>query len=693
MPPTPQQPGSRQTTVLIGGSNGTASLVSILGDRTNPRNAGHTIRVVTRNPARFIDSDTGAPLAWRCNEQKAITDFVPSTMLPTSWVTHVGAADSVLAYDDVEGDYGGLERAISGLATADDGGSADVLVLCCPVSAHLSLLRRIARALYRLEADGLLGGPGTSRRPLLIGTLYAAGGFDWMARIAFASEKPRDGSFSGKWSRPLALFGLKAFPYLCKSTEPGIVTMYGRYPQLVCALSPSTPALRAYAKTLLERILQCEETNKTLSFLGLSSAPHLGGDGSAEGVAKLSSAVATVDHAVVAATGAATAAAAVAAKSKDGGKVASTQLAVPPAPVSSSRLGRASSGAPVQLGADISVPLADHADPNSAMAFLTCTLNATNQILHPCILKAFFHDPSNPEQSDKDGTIPWDASKKKTAGPRFYGDGANNWETGRLITQIAGVEFYQVIDGIDTLLAPAGMAPVSAQHGGEPVGRFFMTEGGNHPRDIGRRSGLTDLAIRKHVAASLNPDGTNNEQEDAGTDEIYPERERTRLANFRPLLEFAMSYGLSNNVRLGSVLAPVIVVPNDDPNDKSIRRVRPNPSTRFFHDDLPHGLCLMLGLGTILGCEVERDMPETLACVRKLQRWMGKEYVTPEGSSAKGRAIIETARDLAETSAPQAFGVRTVDGLKRFLSMSIFGEELQQTMERRVMSSSLVSNL
>jgi hypothetical protein len=311
-----------------------------------------------------------------------------------------------------------------------------------------------------------------------------------------------------------------------------------------------------------------------------------------------------------------------------------------------------------------------------------------------------FHDPANPEASDRDGTIPWDASKKKTPVPRFYGDGANSWECGRLITAIAGVEFYQVIDAIDTLLAPAGMAPISAQHGGEPVGRFVMTEGGNHPRDIGRRSGLTELAIRKQTAAHMNNQGgsdssssSGNVEDAAEADEIYPERERSRLVNFKTLLEFAMSYGLANNVRLGSVLAPVIVVPNDDPNDEVTRRVRPNPNTRFFQDDLPHGLCLMLGLAAILGFDVERDMPETLACVRKLQRWMGKEYVVPVGSSVKGRAIIESAKDLAETSAPQAFGVRTVDGLKRFLAMSVFGEELQRTMEDHVRDSALVSHL
>jgi hypothetical protein len=689
------EPRRRQTTVLIGGSNGTASLVSILGDKSNAAsNAGHTIRVVTRNPSRFVDAETGAPSTWRCNEQKAFTDLVPSTVLPSSWVTHVGAADSVLAYDAVEAGYDGLERAISGLATADDGGSADVLLLCCPVTAHLPILRRIARALYRLEAAGVLGGPGAASRPLLIGTLYAAGGFDWQARIAFASKKPADGSFGGRWSRPLALFGLKAFPYLCKSTQPGVVTMYGRFPELLCALSPATPALRSYARTVLERILQCRETNKKIKFLGLSAAAHVGGDGSAEGVAKFNAAATA--SAVAATAGAAAAVAATTSKEGGGGgKVnvaASSSAAAAAVPLPSLADGTLE-GSMARMGADICMPLADHADSQSSLAFLTCTLNATNQILHPCILAVLFDDPADPAASAKDGTIPWDASKEKTPFPRFYADGAAPRETGRLITAIAGVEFYQVIDALDTLLAPAGMAPISALHGGEPVGRFMMTEGGNHPRDIGRRSGLTDLAIRKHVAAHSNHGDATTESGEGEDYSISPERERSRLVNYRPLLDFAMSYGLSHNIRLGSVMAPCIVVPNDDPNDKATRRVRPNPATRFFTDDLPHGMCVVLGLATLLGFDVERDMPETLACVRKLQRWMGKEYVVPEGTSAQGRAVIESARDLGETSAPQAFGGRSVDDLKRFLSMSVFGEELQKTLENQVRSSPLVSKL
>ncbi len=79
-----------------------------------------------------------------------------------------------------------LERAISGVSAPDDGGVADVITLACLVSAHLPLLRRIARTLYSLDAAGLLR-PST-QPPIMIGTLYGAGGFDWQSRVAFYSE-------------------------------------------------------------------------------------------------------------------------------------------------------------------------------------------------------------------------------------------------------------------------------------------------------------------------------------------------------------------------------------------------------------------------------------------------------------------------------------------------------------------------
>ena len=140
--------------------------------------------------------------------------------------------------------------------------------------AHLPLLRRIARALFSLDAAGLLG-PST-RPPIMIGTLYEAGGFNWQSRVAFYSKRP--GGFVA-WKRPMGLFALKAFPYLCKLLAPGEVRLHGQFPQLQVAVAPSDAATHRHAGVLLDRVLQTATTGKSLEFLGLCANWKLGRDG------------------------------------------------------------------------------------------------------------------------------------------------------------------------------------------------------------------------------------------------------------------------------------------------------------------------------------------------------------------------------------------------------------------------------
>lgn len=97
-----------------------------------------------------------------------------------------------------------------------------------------------------------------------------------MTRIAFHKSRPEH--FMG-WHRPLALFCLKAFPYLCKSLKVGEVTLHGRFPQIQVAVSPSDAKTRTVAKRVLDRLLQNEATGKELEFLGLSGPESVGGDG------------------------------------------------------------------------------------------------------------------------------------------------------------------------------------------------------------------------------------------------------------------------------------------------------------------------------------------------------------------------------------------------------------------------------
>ena len=90
-----------QTTLLIGGSNGTATLTAILGDKSSPHNAHHTLRVATRGNNYTLDD--GTPRTWRCDEKRHLSDLIAADILPTRRIVHVGRPDSVFVYGEEEG--------------------------------------------------------------------------------------------------------------------------------------------------------------------------------------------------------------------------------------------------------------------------------------------------------------------------------------------------------------------------------------------------------------------------------------------------------------------------------------------------------------------------------------------------------------------------------------------------------------
>jgi hypothetical protein len=176
-------------------------------------------------------------------------------------------------------------------------------------------------------------------------------------------------------------------------------------------------------------------------------------------------------------------------------------------------------------------------------------------------------------------------------------------------------------------------------------------------------------------------------------DEVPEVGNRPGLIYRERLLSKLMSYGLSHNGRLNAVLSPCIVVDDKPAEDGSIL-IRPNTSTRFFTDDTQHGLCIYLGLAELLGFDLERDMKWTLYVVRRLQRWMGKEFVLPESNNANAdRRIVSDAKDMMETSAPQAFGVRSIGELRQFLKLDMFGDLKYERAKDRLLQSGLVSKL
>lgn len=497
--------------------------------------------------------------------------------------------------------------------------------------------------------------------------------------------------------------------------------MHGRFPQLQVAVAPSNAYTRRHAGILLDRVLQTSTTGKSLEFLGLCADERLGGDGAVlEEAAALSNSgwgwTSSPGRAIDTAASARNAMMIAAHTHKQLKQVKGGGSGSVPAVALSHPAARLPAAATINIGKDglpanntnampnpraldvlLTQSLSDHADPISSLGFLTCTLNSTNQILHPCILVALFGGDDgnvgpNDDEND-DGTITWNPRKELTPLPRFYADGAARPLAGELITAIAGGEMYFVIDALERLLSPRGYDPITALHGGEPIGRRVMNYLKNSPHDLGERSGLTGAALRREWRATFGGDDASSEAVggDVGNS--------TGLINREGLLAKLMSYGLSHNSRLGAVLSPCIIDESSKGSDDGTIRIRPNPATRFFTDDVQHGLCIYLGLAEILGFDLERDMRTTLYVVRRLQRWMKKEFVLPveggakDGNGKRGRSIVGSARDLAETSAPQAFGVNSIQELKHFLKLDIFGEKHQSTAEDRLMGSELVSRL
>lgn len=78
----------------------------------------------------------------------------------------------------------------------------------------------------------------------------------------------------------------------------------------------------------------------------------------------------------------------------------------------------------------------------------------------------------------------------------------------------------------------------------------------------------------------------------------------------------------------------------------------PDFSNRYFTEDIPCGLCLYKGLADI----AEVDTPKIDSIIYFCQKYMRKEYVV------NGKLV---GKDVGETSAPQKFGIRTIDDLKR----------------------------
>jgi len=209
---------------------------------------------------------------------------------------------------------------------------------------------------------------------------------------------------------------------------------------------------------------------------------------------------------------------------------------------------------------------------------------------------------------------------------------------------------------------------------------------GSSPHKLGEQSGLTGVALRKEWHSLYD----KGDVQDVNEDENDSIGNAAGLINREGILAKFMSFSLSHSSQLNTVLSPCIIDEASKNSPDGTIRIKPNTKTRFFTDDTQHGLCIVLGLAEVLGFDLERDMKQTLYVVRRLQKWMNKEFVLPAGKPGN---IVSSAKDMCETSAPQAFGVHSVGQLKQFLQLDLFGEMHQMRSEDRLRDSRLVSRL
>lgn len=196
-----RSPAATRTLVLCGGGSGSHLLAADVG-----RRPGWRVRVLSSRPEAWASEV-------ECVEHVHRSDRYP--FLGTRTVEYSGALEGAFAWDDAE-------AALEG---------ADLVVLACPVAAHRPILGRVLPALERA-------------RPVILGTLYAQGGFDWILR-----------DLSAAIPENAALFGLKRYPFLSKVAEYGRrVTLHGRFAQIVAAIDAPRPEVRAAAIATLDEI-------------------------------------------------------------------------------------------------------------------------------------------------------------------------------------------------------------------------------------------------------------------------------------------------------------------------------------------------------------------------------------------------------------------------------------------------------
>lgn len=207
---------------------------------------------------------------------------------------------------------------------------------------------------------------------------------------------------------------------------------------------------------------------------------------------------------------------------------------------------------------------------------LLCTLNLSNQVLHPAVTWSLFGGTNTPH----------------TRIPRFYGE--CNRHAARLM-RLLGLEIQAVARRLETIVDM-------------PLVRWL-------PADPQARLTFRLWELTKSPA----------------------------------FVDRFLAAGIRNNRRINRALAPMLPA-----GDGFV----PDFSSRFWGDDIPHGLCVVYGLAEL----VDEPVPEIQQMILGQQQLMGKSYL-----EADGRPWPAWGPDLPETNSPQRYGV-TAASLASFLA-------------------------
>lgn len=424
------------------GSNGTHILTAELGAKEN-----YEVRVITRNTKNFTGSIT-------CSEKRPMFRSFPLSFPQKSPKVHIGKTDMVVNWQNAE-------KALDG---------ADIILLIGPVHCYGEVLEKVVPAL-----------PGNRGTPVLMGTLFAQGGFDWLAYDIFKKYN----KLNRLHENDIVLFGLKRFPYICKANKPGEhAFLHGRFEHLSTAVYPNTPKTKAIVKKEIKSIFKM--------------TPEILND------------------------------------------------------------------------------------------WMLCTLNFSNQCLHPAILYGYFHD--------------YKPGKTYHRAPHFYAEATS-----------LGKEIYWRLCLEITHLRNA----------------------------IQARSGIK---LRKGFG--WNPVLTWWFQNFCiGQDKLHYKwilRQFAKIWHYHQVLKPA--------------IVPMIPANPKNPTDDELV---PNFESRFWTDDISHGLCVILGLRDLLKSEgIEIHMPTVIKMIQFHQQWLDKNYVNDKPNQL-GRWL--TGTDVCKTSAPQAYGIKDWD--------------------------------